>query len=159
MARTRKVGFGIDNPSKTCDDKNCPFHGSVKIRGKQFIGTIVSDKMQKSAVVEWIGWKYIPKYERYKRTRTKVVVHNPTCIDAKEGDLVKIGESRSLSKTKSFVILKIIGKEEKYKLEKEALASGKHKDKVKDKLPASEKKPENPENPKVSVDSKAEVKE
>lgn len=156
MTRTKKVGVGIDSPSKTCDDKNCPFHGSVKIRGKYFTGTIVSDKMQKSAVVEWIGWKYIPKYERYKRTRTKVVAHNPPCIDAKEGDFVKIGESRSLSKTKSFVILKIISKEEKYKLEKELQESGKHKDKIKEGLPDQEKKLE---NPKKSEDLKSEVKE
>ena len=130
MTRTRKGGFGIEPPSKSCNDINCPFHGTLKMRGKQFTGKVVSDKMQKSAIVEWVGWKYIPKYERYKRTRTKVVAHNPSCLDAKEGDLVRIGECRPLSKTKNFVILKVLGRIDKYELEKMALEEGKHKEKA-----------------------------
>jgi small subunit ribosomal protein S17 len=128
MTRTKETGFGIKAPSKSCEDKNCPFHGTLKVRGKQFTGTVVSQKMQRSVVVEWVGWRFIPKYERYKKTKTKVTAHNPPCVHAVEGDVVKIGECRPLSKTKNFVVLKVLGKEEKYALEKEALEEGKHKE-------------------------------
>ncbi len=31
--------------------------------------------------------------------------HNPPCINAKEGNIVMIGETRRLSKTKSFAVI------------------------------------------------------
>lgn len=139
MTRTRKAGFGTEPPSESCDDSNCPFHGSLKIRGKHFTGKVVSDKMQRSVVVEWVGWRYIPKYERYKRAKTKVLVHNPPCINAAEGDMVKIVECRPLSKTKSFVVIQKLGKVEKYRLEKDALEEGKHKEKEKVKAKTEKK--------------------
>jgi small subunit ribosomal protein S17 len=132
MTRSRTTGFGIEAPQKGCDDKNCPFHGTLKVRGKQFTGKVVSHKMQRSVVVEWQGWRHIPKYERYKRTRTKVIAHNPPCINAAEGDRVMIGECRPLSKMKNFVVMKVLGKLEKYALEREALEEGKHKIKKKE---------------------------
>ncbi|MBU2561294.1 MAG: 30S ribosomal protein S17 [Nanoarchaeota archaeon] len=132
MARTRKAGFDIELPKESCNDKNCPFHGTLKVRGKQFTGKVVSDRMQHSVIVEWLGWRYIPKYERYKKTRTRIIAHSPPCINPVEGDIVKIGECRPLSKTKNFVVLKVLGKVEKYELEKEALAEGKRKEKPKE---------------------------
>ena len=133
MARTRKTGFGIKSPSQTCQDKKCPFHGKLKVRGKQFTGKIVSDKMPHSVVVEWLGWKYLPKYERYKKIRTRVAAHKSPCINAKKGDLVKLAECRPLSKTKNFVVLSVMGEEKRHALEQEALDEGKHKEKAKHK--------------------------
>jgi small subunit ribosomal protein S17 len=49
----------------------------------------------------------VPKFERYKKVRSKIAAYNPDCIAAKEKDIVKIGECRKLSKTKSFVVLGI----------------------------------------------------
>ena len=103
-----------------CDDKNCPFHGSSKIRGRSFIGTLISTKMQKTAIVEWGRRYYLRKYERYEKRRSKVKVHNPDCINAKEGDLVKIVECKPLSKTKNFVIVEVLGKEKGFKERMEA---------------------------------------
>jgi len=148
MPRTRKAGFETSAPEKSCTDKNCPFHGQLKVRGNQFIGRVVSDKMQHTVIVEWISTKYIPKYERYKKVRTKLTAHNPTCINAIEGDLVRIGECRPLSKTKNFVVINVIGKLEKYALEKEALEEGKKhkaektKEEVKPQKAAAEEKEE-----------------
>lgn len=139
MTRTRKTGEGT---SQTCTDKKCPFHGLLKIRGKQFTGKVVSHKMQHSALVEWTGWQYISKYERYKRIRTKIAVHNPTCIDAKEGDIVRVAECRPLSKAKNFVILQVLGKAAKYALEKEAKEQGKHKRKIKEEKTDEDRKKE-----------------
>jgi hypothetical protein len=48
----------------------------------------------------------IPKYERFSTKRTRLKAHNPDCIKAKEGDIVTIMETRPISKTKSFVVIK-----------------------------------------------------
>jgi small subunit ribosomal protein S17 len=42
--------------------------------------------------------------------RTRVKAHNPESIDAKEGDTVRIAETRPLSKTKNFVVIEIVKK-------------------------------------------------
>lgn len=91
--------------SPSCTDKNCPHHGTVSIRGRTFTGKVISSRMSKTVNVEWSGKTYVPKYERYQKTRTRVKAHNPECIAAKEGDTVKIGECRPLSKTKQFVVM------------------------------------------------------
>ena len=99
----------LKRPERTCDDPNCPFHGKLKIRGRVLEGVVVSDKMEKSATVRIDYLKYIPKYERYERRHSKIIAHNPPCIDAKVGDKVKIAECRPLSKTKAFVIVEKLG--------------------------------------------------
>lgn len=88
-----------------CNDKKCPIHGSVKVRGDIFAGKVIGDKQDKTVKVERILTRYIPKYERYKKTRSVIAAHNPGCIGAKVGEFVRIGETRKLSKTKSFVVL------------------------------------------------------
>jgi small subunit ribosomal protein S17 len=99
----------IKAPKEACDDQNCPFHGSLKIRGKTFTGVIRSAKMQKTATVEWMWQHYVPKYERYEKLRTRVKAHNPPCLKAKQGDKVMLQECRPLSKTKRYVIIKKLG--------------------------------------------------
>ncbi|RLG67396.1 30S ribosomal protein S17, partial [archaeon] len=37
--------------------------------------------------------------------RSRIPAHSPPCLDIKEGDIVKIGECRPLSKTVHFVVL------------------------------------------------------
>lgn len=95
----------INPPKEECQDKNCPFHGNLRVRGQVLDGKVVSDKMDRTVVVERGYAEKIPKYERYERRSSKIHAHNPPCIDAKEGDKVKIGECRKLSKQKSFVVL------------------------------------------------------
>lgn len=92
-----------------CNDKKCPYHGDVKVRGATFIGRVVSAKPNKTVTVERTLIEYVPKFERYKKKRSRIHAHNPECINAKEGDSVLIGETRKLSKTKSFVVLKVLG--------------------------------------------------
>ncbi len=102
----KNIGIqGIEEPKEKCTDRNCPFHGSLKVRGKIFKGKIVSAKMNKGIVVEFERVYRIPKYERFAKKKTKMKVHNPSCINAKEGDEVIFGECRPLSKHKSFVVL------------------------------------------------------
>lgn len=88
-------------------------------RGRTFVGTIIKSKTLKTATLEFEWKKYVPKYERYLNKRTKLTVHNPDNIHAKRGDIVEVQECRPLSKTKSFIITKIIGKDNRF-LEYEA---------------------------------------
>ncbi|MEM3408317.1 MAG: 30S ribosomal protein S17 [Candidatus Micrarchaeia archaeon] len=96
---------------ENCGDAKCFIHGDVKVRGQVLIGTVVSTKAKKTAIVERQRMIYIPKYKRYARTRSRYAAHNPPCINAKVGDKVKIGECRKLSRTKTWTIIEIIGKD------------------------------------------------
>ena len=96
--------------SEECNDKNCSMHGSIKLRGRNFKGKVVSTKAHKSAIIEWTRLRFVPKYERYEKRKTRIQVHNPICMDIKENDLVEIKECRPLSKTKRFVITKKLDK-------------------------------------------------
>jgi len=91
-----------------CNDKKCPYHGNVKVRGDILKGKVISAKAKKTVTVERPIIQYVPKYERYKRARSRIHAHNPECINAKPGDMVLIGETRKLSKHKSFVVLKVL---------------------------------------------------
>ncbi len=80
---------------------------SIKVRGNIFKGIVVSSKPSKTVIIERIITKKVPKYERYKKTKSKISAHNPEWINAKEGDTVKVGETRKLSKTKNFIVLEV----------------------------------------------------
>ena len=139
---TKNIGFGIKKPKKECEDNSCPFHGSLKCRGRNFTGTVVSAKMQKTVTVEW-GWKhYIKKYERYESKRSRVKAHNPSCISANEGDIVKIIECRPLSKTKNFVVVEILGQEKGFAQRMEAEEEARFKREAKEEEIKSDKKAE-----------------
>lgn len=107
--KVRDIGYDVKPPEKECQDKDCPFHGSLSVRGKILEGKIVSDKMSKTVIVERNYLHFLPKYERYERRRSRISVHNPPCVDAKKGDKVKIAECRPLSKTKHFVVIEKMG--------------------------------------------------
>ncbi len=106
----RNLGIKVNPPKESCTDKACPFHSNLRIRGKIFRGTVKSSRMNKSVVVTWERRRILPKFERYEKRRSKVTAHNPPCINAKEGDVVRIGECHKLSKTKSFVVLEVMEK-------------------------------------------------
>jgi len=97
--------LSLKKPKKTCNDPNCPFHGTLSVRGRVLDGLVVSAKMDKTAIVRRDYLHYVPKFKRYERRHSHIPAHNPPCLDAKEGDVVKIAESRSVSKTVSFVIV------------------------------------------------------
>jgi len=83
---------------------------SFSVRGAVLTGKVISAKAPKTVTVERIITKYVPKYERYKKIKVKVKAHNPEGISAREGDVVRVGETRKISKTKSFVVLEIVKK-------------------------------------------------
>ncbi len=71
---------------------------------KTLKGTVVSDKMQDTAVVVVERYVKHPKYKKYQKQSKKYSVHNPG-NRAKEGEKVTIRSCRPLSKTKSFEIV------------------------------------------------------
>ena len=102
----RNIGIkGASAPKEKCTDKNCPFHGDIKVRGRIFKGKVISDKMTKGVVIKFKRIYKIEKYERFAKKNTKLKAHNPDCIKAKNGDVVTIMETRPISKTKSFVVI------------------------------------------------------
>jgi small subunit ribosomal protein S17 len=85
----------------------------ISVRGARLVGRVVSDKNKKTVVVERDVTKKVSKYKRMARGRSRIQAHNPDEIGAKVGDMVKIGETRKISKTKSWIVLEIISKDEK----------------------------------------------
>ncbi len=97
--------LSLKKPKKTCNDRNCPFHGTLSIRGRVLEGIVISHKMDKTAVVRRDYLNYMPKFRRYERRHSHIAAHNPPCINAKGGDRVKIAECRPISKTVSFAVV------------------------------------------------------
>jgi small subunit ribosomal protein S17 len=88
----RKIGLDVAVPRKTCDDPECPFHGNLAVRGKMLTGTVVSAKMSTTVTVERDYLQYMKKYMRYEKRKSRIMAHNPPCVETKEGDVVKIAE-------------------------------------------------------------------
>jgi small subunit ribosomal protein S17 len=81
--------------------------GQERGRRKTRMGRVVSDKMDKSVVVSSERLVKHPLYgKRIKRT-TRYTAHDET-NECKEGDLVEIMETRPLSKTKRWRVIRVI---------------------------------------------------
>ena len=101
----RNIGPIVSLRKKSCEDKLCPFHGSLSIRGRLYVGTVESNKSSKMIVVSREYNRLVKKYKRYERSKSKVHAFLPDCIVVNEGQKVKIAECRPLSKTISFVVV------------------------------------------------------
>jgi small subunit ribosomal protein S17 len=74
---------------------------------KERVGTVVSDKMDKTVIVS-VERHYIhTTYGRTMRDKTKYVAHDEK-DECKIGDTVKIVETRPLSKTKRWRIVEVL---------------------------------------------------
>lgn len=104
----RNIGLNVKIPTESCDDKYCPFHGSLPVRGQIIKGTVSSVRMQNSIIVKREFMNYVPKYERYEKRTSKYSAHCPPCIKVDVGDKVRIAECRPLTKTISFVTIEKI---------------------------------------------------
>ncbi|MCJ7741441.1 MAG: 30S ribosomal protein S17 [Methanoregula sp.] len=102
------IGLNVQAPKQECQDVNCPFHGTLPVRGQVITGKVVSDRMMGTVVVARNYLHYIRKYKRYEKRSSKLHAHNPPCIQAKVGDMVKIAECRPLSKSTTFVVVEVL---------------------------------------------------
>jgi small subunit ribosomal protein S17 len=71
------------------------------------VGTVVSDKMQKTAVVQIERLVKHPVYGRYVRRRKRFKVHDEN-NECRIGDVVSFMETRPLSKDKRWRFLEVI---------------------------------------------------
>ncbi|WP_251331139.1 30S ribosomal protein S17 [Haloplanus pelagicus] len=106
------IGLNVTEPEEACADQHCPFHGSLAVRGQTLEGTVASTAMEKTVVVEREYDVRVPKYDRYMKRRSRIPAHAPPCLGLEEGDRVRIAETRPLSKTKSHVVVEILGGDE-----------------------------------------------
>jgi small subunit ribosomal protein S17 len=107
--RARDIGLDVRAPKARCDDRHCPFHGRLPVRGQVIEGTVVSTSMQRTAVVERTLLHFVPKYERYEKRRRRYLAHAPPCLHVPIGHRVRIAETRPLSKLVSFCIVEDLG--------------------------------------------------
>lgn len=74
---------------------------------KNVIGTVLSNKMKKTVVVQ-IERKVIhPKYKKYIKKRTKLYAHDENS-EAKIGSRVLLSETRPISKLKRWRVIKVL---------------------------------------------------
>ena len=118
----------------------------LSLRGRVFVGTVVAKRMSKTITVEWGRRRIIPKYERYEKRRTRIHAHLPDgSEEVNEGDVVVIMESRPISKTKNFVFVRKLSKEEGDKALKEQSEQIAATEKEEEKEETKESKPEKTE--------------
>ncbi len=114
MAKT--VGTLKKEVSK-CEDRDCPFHGKLKARGRIFKGHVVR-KFPRRITIEFERMVYFRKFERYAKMKTKIHARLPDCMtkEIEEGDLIKIQECRPLSKIIHFVVIEKLDSKAKIKV-------------------------------------------
>jgi len=76
-------------------------------RRKILVGRVTSDKMDKTIVVQVERLKQHTRYGKTLRFHNKYKVHDEK-NSAKEGDMVKIIESRPISKEKRWALIEVV---------------------------------------------------
>ncbi|MHA1377733.1 MAG: 30S ribosomal protein S17 [Candidatus Helarchaeota archaeon] len=102
---SKNIGIEVVPPKKVCEDKNCPFHGKLRVHGKIIEGIVKSTSMDKTIVVRKDYLKFVKKYLRYEKRHSSIHAHCPDCQNPILNKKVKIAECRPLSKTVSFVVI------------------------------------------------------
>ena len=60
----RDIGIDVRTPEGDWDgNDNCPFYGSLRVRGQIIKGVVSSKGMQDTVVVERKTTRYMPKFE------------------------------------------------------------------------------------------------
>lgn len=87
----------------------------AKSQRKVLVGRVTSDKMDKTIVVQIERLKQHSLYGKIVRRHTKYKVHDESNA-AKMGDLVKIIESRPMSKEKRWALVEVLESVEQVEL-------------------------------------------
>lgn len=104
-----KSAASKDAAPKDKGPKHTPANPKTRGRRKTRIGYVVSDKMQKTIVVELEDRMRHPLYGKIIRTTKKVKAHDENSI-AGIGDRVALMETRPLSATKRWRLVEILEK-------------------------------------------------
>jgi len=124
-------------------------------RGRKFTGPIRTSRMTKTAIFEIERRKYLTKYERYEKRRTRIKVHVPEGMEIADGDIVTIHETRPLSKTKTFIIVENHTRTGTLKTKKEKKAAAPKKAVKKTETKKEEKKQETAEKKENKEESQS----
>ena len=82
---------------------------STKKQRKSFIGTVTSDRMEKTAVVT-VPIRYKDqRFGKYIKRRRKYMVHDPENL-CRAGDMIQVEECRPISKHKRWFLKEIVKK-------------------------------------------------
>jgi small subunit ribosomal protein S17 len=82
---------------------------TVRNARKEIVGVVASAKMDKTIVVAVVRNVKHPKYGKYFKKTKKYTAHDEA-NDCGENDIVRIMETRPLSKTKRFRLVEIVEK-------------------------------------------------
>ncbi|MFH1797841.1 MAG: 30S ribosomal protein S17 [Candidatus Omnitrophota bacterium] len=80
-----------------------------KLKKKAIVGVVISDKMDKSVTIGWETRKRHPIYKKFVKQNNKLKAHDEKNA-AKMGDLVRVIETRPISKDKNWKVVEIIEK-------------------------------------------------
>ncbi|MDD3364294.1 MAG: 30S ribosomal protein S17 [Syntrophomonas sp.] len=80
-----------------------------QVNRKNMIGKVTSDKMDKTIAIRVETVKQHPLYKKTIKTSKKYKAHDEN-NEAKTGDIVKIMETRPLSKEKRWTLIEIVQK-------------------------------------------------
>ncbi len=92
------------NPAKAEDAKPAAL---PEQRAREREGVVLSNKMQKTIIVEVTRLAEHPQFKKIIRRRVRYAAHDEK-NEAKIGDKVRIAETRPLSKTKRWRLVKVI---------------------------------------------------
>ncbi|MBW4437092.1 MAG: 30S ribosomal protein S17 [Pleurocapsa minor GSE-CHR-MK-17-07R] len=93
---------------------------------RRLIGTVVSDKMEKTVTVQIENRKLHPIYKKVVKTTKKLMAHDES-NSIPVGAVVRVVESKPLSKNKRWVVEEVLsatGKEQLTALPDEAIVQG-----------------------------------
>lgn len=76
---------------------------------RKMVGRVISDKMNKTVVVECVNQTRDTLYGKYLRTRKRFKAHDET-NQYKVGDEVEIQEHRPISSQKRFIVTRLLKK-------------------------------------------------
>lgn len=81
---------------------------TLRTHGRTFTGRVISEIFHKTTTIEFDRRIYNSKYERFQKRRTRIKVHIPENFKVKKGDILKIIETRPISKTKNFLAMEVV---------------------------------------------------
>jgi small subunit ribosomal protein S17 len=76
---------------------------------RKLIGRVMSDKMDKTVVVEVVRFKVHAMYKKYVRVRKRYKAHDEK-NEYKTGDRVEIVEHRPMSRHKRFKVVRLVNR-------------------------------------------------
>jgi small subunit ribosomal protein S17 len=91
--------------TETQQETTTPQRNRRKVR----LGTVVSDKMDKTVIVQVTDRKSHPLYKKVIQHRVRFKAHDES-NECKVGDLVRIMETRPLSKDKRWRVVEVVEK-------------------------------------------------